>query len=163
MNFQEKDQRIEPSFSNWVKELRPPFQYDSKNGTLKKYDKLSEFKRIELFLVWLKELPLFFQCDSKNWTLFFQYDSKDWTFEVWFKELNPVFFNMTQRIELLKYDSKNWTFFLNTTHRIKDFFFSFWLKELNVTQSIESSFFNLTQRIEPFFFFQYDLKTWTFF
>ena len=33
-----KDQRIEPSFSNWLKELSPPFQYDSKNGTLKKYD-----------------------------------------------------------------------------------------------------------------------------
>ena len=70
MNFQEKDQRIEPSFSNWLKELSPPFQYDSKNGTLLKHDSLSEFKELNFFSVWLKELSLFFQCDSKNWTLF---------------------------------------------------------------------------------------------
>ena len=71
----------------------------------------------------------------------------------WLKELNPVFFfffNMTQRIELLKYDSKNWTLLPNTTHRIKDYFF------------------NLTQRIECdskhwILVFQLDSKNWTFF
>ena len=60
-------------------------------------------------------------------------NSKNWTFFFW---------SMIQRIELFffEYDSQN-----------QGLIFSIWLKELNVTQSIESSFFNLTQRIEPFF------------
>ena len=154
MNFQEKDQRIEPPFSNWLKELSPPFQYDSKNGTLKKIWLTLRIQRIELFFSMTQRIvSFFFQCDSKNWTLFFECLNELNPFVDWLKELNPVFFNMTQKIELLKYDSKNWTFFFEYDSQNQGLIFSIWRKELNVTQCIESSFFNLTQRIEPFFFF----------
>ena len=90
----------------------------------------------------------FFVDDSKIWTLFFPYDSKTWAFfqKYDLQELN-LLKNMTQRIELFKYGSKNWTFpFFLKTHRIKDWFFSIWLKAFN------PPFFNLTQRIEPSFY-----------
>ena len=123
--------RIEPSFSTWLKELNLLFQHDWKNWTFflhwlkelilfKKYD-LQELKllknmtqRIEplflwlkdvnIFSVWLKELNFFLKkkYNSKNWT-FFEYDAKNSTLFSWLwrKEFNPLFLNMTQRIEPL--------------------------------------------------------------
>ena len=128
---------------------------------------------------------------------FFEYDWKNWTFWIRLKELNilnttqriePIFkkkvielnlFNMIQRIEpSFLHDTKSWTFlpvrlkefnffehdyrielFWNVTPRIEPFFF-------NMTQRVEFDsrielFSNMTQRIEHFF--ECDSKNWTLF
>ena len=117
----------------------------------------------ELFFLWLKGLN-FFRCKELN-LFFFLFDSKNWTFflQKWRKELSPFF---------CEYDAKNWTFFLFASKNWA--FFSIWLKELNFCfPSIWLKEFNLffeldpkgwtfllsmTQRIEPFFFLEYDSK-----
>ena len=132
---------------------------------------------MELLRVWLKDFNLFILIllkafFSKNWTLFFLnflwFDSENWTsFEIktWLKELNLFSIRLTElRIVFFQFDSKNWIWLkgfnfshmtqrigpiLNMTHRIEHFF-SMWLKELNMIQSIEP-------------LFQYDSKNWTLF
>ena len=138
-------------------------------------------QRIEPFFLWIwrKELnPFFFECDVKNLIFFLNmtqriepfllFDAKKRTFIsliwmtpriVFFKEKIP------NELNFLKYDSKNWTFepcvkkqkdsengthlkyFLKWLIDLNPFFWTFsrWLKELK-------SFFNMTQRIEPFVF-----------
>ena len=124
-------------------------------------------QRIELFLIWLKELNPFFNTTRRIEPFFLQYDAENWSF---------LFLNMTQRIE---------PFFLNMTQRIEPFFSWIWLKELNffydcklfeekMSQRIEP--FSVTQRIEffsmPFLirhtelnhdFTEYNRQNWTFF
>ena len=124
----------------WHKEL-DFFRHDSKSCLLLFLNNMT--RRIE---------PSFWTChnelknDAKNWTsLFSNMTQRIEFFPKWLKVLNFFFLKMwLKRIELCKYDSENWTFpFFNTTHRIKDwcfFFFSIWLKELNMIQSIEPSF-----------------------
>ena len=102
-------------------------------------------RRIEHFLIWLKELKPSTKSESKNgffWIWLkelksFQYDSKNWN---WLKALNTLFSNMTHRFFWV------WLTGLNT------FFFK-WLIELNI-------FLQMTQRIEPSS--QNDSKNWTF-
>ena len=74
----------------------------------------------------------------------FQHDSKNWTFSgMWLKELNLL--NTTQRIEpfFKKKRTQRIEPFWNVTQRIEPFF-------PNVTHRIEPLF--MTQGIEPFFF-----------
>ena len=142
------------------------FKNDAENWTL-----------FSLNVTWRKELnPFFFECDVKNWNFFLEYDAKNWTlflFEakkrtfislIWMTprivfsnkkySMNWTFWNMTQRIEHLNHVSKRrlreWNylkFFLKWLIELNLFFWTFsrWLKELK-------SFFNMTQRIEPFVF-----------
>ena len=153
--------------------MNPLFQYDPKNWTF--------------FYTWLKELNLFLHESnnwtplkySKNWTCFWnvtqriepfflECDSKNWTFFFWMwpKELNfffAFFFlkKKTQRIELfLEYDPKNWTlrkkkeldskkwtlFFFDVAQRIDPFFY--------MTQRLDNSFFYDLQELNSF------LKIW---
>ena len=193
--------RIESFLKYDSKELYFYYQYDSKNCTFCFAKSLKDFfwiRRQELnlfffFWKWVKELNI-----KKKWL-------KDLNFiepfclgvtqwielffgvKIWLKELNfflqktlriELFFNMTLRIEpfLRKYDSKknskNSTFFSKMTQRIVFCEIKTWLTELNLL-------FNMTQRIEPIFFFKkyftqringkYDFfkkndsKNWTFF
>ena len=110
-------------------------------------------RRIEHFLIWLKELNLF-ECDSKNWN-FSTKSVQEWIFRMWLKELK--FFNMTLtelNISFLEYDAQNWTsLFSNMTHRIEHLFSRIWRTELNISfleydaQNWTSLFSNMTHRI----------------
>ena len=167
-------QRIEHLFSwTWRRELNLSSwtwrrEHNPKNWTLFEYDSMdwtffNVIQRIELLT---QRIVPFWKFDSKNWTIFFT---------IWLTELN-LFFYMAQRIEPF--------LFLNITLRIEpdlcfkkkkqlelisfskrmDLFFT-WHEELNLF------FWNVTQRIEPFFFwlwlkelncfFNYDSKNWT--
>ena len=126
---------------------------------LKEFDLLYTTKRMKLFSVWRKELSPFFimtrRIEHPFWICLnelnpFVDDSKtfskkkktfkNWTFrKMWLKGLN-----------FSEYDSKNWTFLFWIDTELRMIVF-------NMTQSIQSSFFNLTQRIE------YDSKHWTLF
>ena len=87
-------QRIEPSFSTWLKELNllfymtqriePSFLHDSKNWTFFLHNSTTWASSIKYDLR---------KYDSKNWHLFFfKYDSKNWTFFfTWLNELNLLF------------------------------------------------------------------------
>ena len=114
------------------------FQYDSKNclfffNVTRRIEPLFEcLNELNPFVDWLKELnPVFF--------FFCQYDSKDWTFEVWFKELNLFFLNTTHRIKdwFFQFDSKNWMWLKALNPRFSTWlkknwtFFSVWLEDLN--------------------------------
>ena len=98
--FESVTRSTEPSFSIWVNESNPLFQYESKNWTFfffkkKKYDS----KNWTFFEFWLKEFN-FFENDAKNRTFFLGYDAKIDPFLLNFdnKELNFLFKN----------DSMNW-------------------------------------------------------
>ena len=111
---------------------------------------------------WLKELNPF---------VFFNNDSKDWTLCQWLIELTlfyePLlnkswFFLLTQRIELSLNVTQSVDFFLSVTQRIEPS--SFW----SMTQRIEPFFLNVTQRIGPIFwmwlfFKKKNSKNWTLF
>ena len=85
---------------------------------------------VTLFFVWLSEMN-FLKYDSVKWTFFFKYDSKNWFFwQEWLKELNVFFWKKIFIKELIFLRLKGLNFFR--------------CKELNL-------FFNMTQRIEPFF------------
>ena len=93
-------------------------------------------QRIELISwIWRKELnPLFLEYDEKNWTVWFLKTTH---------RIEPSFF-VTQRIELfLEHGSRNWPFLYKKKPLRLEPFFSL----------------NMTQRIEPFFW--YDLENWT--
>ena len=137
--------RIEPSFSTWLKELNLLFQHDWKNWTFflhwlkelilfKKYD-LQELKllknmtqRIEPLFLWLKDVNIL-SVWLKELNFFFskkKIQLKELNlFWIWRKEFNPFFLTMTQRIQpsFLEYDAKNWTSFFNVTLRIEPLFF----------------------------------------
>ena len=114
-------------------------------------------QRIQLFLIWLKELNPFFNTTRRIEPFFLQYDAENWSFcsWIWRRELNLLFLNMTQRIEpfFLEYDSKSWTFFMTVSFLKKK-----WVKELNLFQYDSKNwisyyaFFNTTHRIEPWFY-----------
>ena len=127
------------------------------------------------FLKWFKELNLFLGDNSKNWT--------------WLKDLNSLFFKLDSKNWTYFDDSQTWSFFLELCH--KEFFLKKkkWLKELDRNFWLKDMFFcmaqrkffcmtqridffvwpkelkpfslNMTQRIEPFFFFA--AKNWNFF
>ena len=158
-------------------------------------------QRIGLFFLNVTQRIPFVKYDSNG--TFFQIWHKELNFFwVWLKELNFFSSNMTQRIEnpsfleydastwtfFSKYDAKNWTIFENSFDMTQRFelILLIWLKELNsFLTGLEElgSFFNTTQRIEPFleirlkvlflwknwlkelnsFFFGYDSKNWTLF
>ena len=101
-------------------------------------------QRIELFLIWLKELNHFFSdmtqrivafiksMFQRNETFFvWLKDLNTFFFSMWLKELNPFFLNMTLRNE---------PFFLEMTQRIEPSFlhnsktkaFLTWLKDLSL-------------------------------
>ena len=131
--FKKKTQSIELF---WVLEWNFFLPYESKNWIF-----LNMTHRIELFFwIWLTELNLFYN-DSKNWTLSFWVRLKNWTlFLIWLKELNFFIYKkrtMTQRSEL-----EVFVFFKQ----------KLWLKEFNLF--VFSKKKNMTQRIEPFLFFQ---------
>ena len=175
-SFLNMTQRIELFFEYWLKELNFFLNIDSKNWTFcfcLKFDtnqkieskktqriKLSVrivSQRVKFFFFWKKMTRRNdFSNDSKielfRMTQIFQYYSKVWTFFkydskielfVWFKELNFFFFDC----------DSNFNF--------------------KMTRSIETTYCNLTQRIEPsfwiwlkelnFLFLEYDAKNWTFF
>ena len=159
--FESVTQSTEPSFSIWVNESNPLFQYESKTWTFFWLEELNFFwiliQRIELFWIWRKELNLFSWIWRKDWSfsLKFWQQRIELSFQKWLNELN-----MTQRIEpfFFQFDSKNWTFclFQNVTQRI-ELLNSFtnmayskssthlnlfiWLNELDL--------FYMTLRIEP--------------
>ena len=141
---------------SWVFYMSTFFKNDAENWTLLS---LNVTSRIWTFL----------EYDAKNWTLFL-FDAKKWTFIslIW---MTPriVFFKQKNLNELnfLKYDSQNWTFepcvkkikkdsengtllkwFFEMTHRMEPFFFWTFSRWLKELKS----FFNMTQRIEPFVF-----------
>ena len=188
--FESVTQSTEPSFSIWVNESNPLFQYESKNWTLF----LIWLKELNFFEYWLKELN-FFECDAKTWTFFldmtqrlilfllnfdkkikelnllFKSDSKNW---IWLKGLN-FFFSVTQRIQFLN-SFTNMAYSKSSTHL--NLFI--WLNELDlfymtqriepywiITQRIESSFswlkeLNFLKRLNELNIFC-DPKNWTFF
>ena len=127
-------------------------------------------QRIQLFFLWyvsknctsLSYEP--FLHDSKNLTLFFNTSPR--FFSKWVKELNPFFEYDSKNWPFKKkgsknwtfffeYDSKNWTlFFWNMTQRIEPFFLEHDSKELNL-------FLSMNQRIESLS--EYDSKNRTLF
>ena len=143
---------------------------------------MTRSQRIGLFLNVTQRIP-FVKYDSNGTFFFFKYDTKNWTFFwVWLKEwnffskknrlteLNLFSSNMTQRIEpfiswiwrleldlFSKYDSKSWTIFENSLDMTQRFelILLIWLEEMN-------SFWNMTHRIEPFFF-EFDSQNWNLF
>ena len=94
--------------------------------------------------MWLKELNLFFECDSKNCHFFFSMTQR----------IEPSFFEHVSMNWTPFYDSKNWTFFQYDSKNV-----SF---NKSMFPRIEPLFSDITQRIEPLFFW-YDSKNWTFF
>ena len=164
-------QRIEPSFWTCLNELNPFEKYDSKNRIW--------LKQLVFFLVWLKDLNLFFfEYDSKNWTLliwldfffflkiwplvlmfsFPERDSKKWTI-----------FNLTQGLNFFQFDSKNeiWLKGLNlieplrTTQRI-ELFKKYDSKKYFITKYISQNWIFLEKKdSKDWTFFQYDSKNWT--
>ena len=163
-------QRIEPFFWIWFTELNPFVKFDSKNWTFFEKNRLKElnflkwFKELNpFFSIWLKELNFPFYMSQrfepcymtqrldpfyKVWPSriepFEKYDSKKWT----------SFFVRLTELNFFEYVSTNWTLFLNViqivelfsnmTQSIEPFFFWMWLKELNL------NFSDMTQRIETF-------------
>ena len=166
-------QRIDPFFfeydaKNWTffffnitQRIEPLFEYDSKNWIS--------------FWVWLKKSNFFFfEYDSMNRTHFLECES-NWNFWLknsqkkknkidfftWPEESNPLFFNMTQRIEPFSIGLKDSMLF-SLTQRIE--------LCLNRTDRIGPFFLNMTQRIEIFSWFFYmstffknDAENWTLF
>ena len=107
--------------------------------------------RIEPFKIWLTELN-FLKNDSKNWTFFFQYDSKNWTLLLQKKRLIEL--NMNQKDwTLFEYVSKIVSFSLKYESQNCPFF--------NMTQRIELFFWKKTQRIK--LFLECDWKNWALF
>ena len=161
--FSNMTHRIEHLFSRiWRTELNISFlEYDAQNWTSLfsnmthriEHPISSRIWLTEFFLIWLTELNSFFSKWLIELNIFF---SK------WLKGL--IFSKVTQRIELIfwKYNPQDWTFSLIwPKERIeilwydtKDWIFLIWLTEPN-------TFFNITQRIEPFS--PIDSKNWTFF
>ena len=163
------------TFFHMTQRIEPFFEYDSKNWIfmifwlkelnlfwiwLENLNFLNVTHRIELFY-WLKEMSSFFQNDKD----FVEYDSKNRTF-VWIcpKELN-LFWNFTQWIEhSAQKDSKNWTLkdYLNNKTFLwigkLGLFFLFDSKNWTFSQyhSKIIDLFDMTHRIELFFFEEYD-------
>ena len=142
-------------FLIWFKELN---FLNLKNETFQK-------KLLELnpFSTWLKDLIFFFQYaffeyDSKNWTLFRMTQRIEPFSSIWREELTNCFlydscidcFLCDSCIDFFSFDSKNWAFFSKFNSTI----WTFVLR--NMTQRIEP-LFNMSQWIEPFFFFK---KKW---
>ena len=139
------DDRIEPFISTWLTEIEPFF------STCLKVSTYPFWKR------WLKELNLYVQFHSKNWT----------------------FSNLTQRIEpQRKNDPKNWSSWTNNlTRRIGSFFMNMAHRfcSLNMTLGIDLNLWHMTLKtvfemtlrierlIERFFFAKDDSKNWTLF
>ena len=143
---------------------RVDFFFFEKNWTQRIETFCDMTQKIEFFLNTTQRIELFSQYDSKNWTLL-KDDSQNWTIfaKKWLKESNPFSFqktNMILRIEPFRqiwftlriqhfwtfsYDSKNWTYFYMTQRLEPSFFFSKMLTFKN------RAFFSMTQRIEPFF------------
>ena len=165
--FSNMTRRIEPFFITWLKDLVSFHQkknsknltsYDSQTWTFfSKYFSLkNDSKNWSPFSLWLSKCFFFFEIRIRLTELiFFQYDSQNWFFWIWLFWDIELFFNTTQRIEILQYNSEDSTFFLWYDSKYWTFFS-----------------FNLTQRIEPFFsigfkglnsFIEYDSKNLTFF
>ena len=144
-------QRIEPFFLSMIQRIESLSEYDSKK----------------------KKSNSFFEYDSMNRTLFFlnvsQIEIFGWKivkknkidFFTWPEESNPLFFNMTQRIEPFSIGLKDSMLF-SLTQRIE--------LCLNRTYTIGPFFLNMTQRIEIFSWFFYmstffknDADNWTLF
>ena len=125
---------------------------------------MTEKNRTLIFQIWLKSLsplskiwPSRIEPFWKMWLIeieLFKYDSKNWTLFFFWKRLTEP------RIDFLQFDSNTWV----------------WLKTLNlffnITQRIEFFFYNMThktQRIKPFLkndsknLFFHDSKNLTFF
>ena len=164
--FFTRTHRIGPFFLNMTQRI------EFFLGFLHVYFFSKMMQRIEPFCLWMwrQEFWTFLEYDAKNWTLFL-FDAKKWTSIslIW---MTPriVFFKQKNLNELnfLKCDSQNWTFepcvkkkkkkdsengtllkwFFEMTHRIEPFFFWTFSRWLKELKS----FFNMTQRIEPFVF-----------
>ena len=172
-------------FLKWLKELNL-FECDSKNWNFStKSESKNGFLECDSknwkFSIWLKELNMTHRIEhlfSRIWrtelnisfleydSQIFLYDSQNWTPElnIFLKRLKELFFTkVTQRIELIfwKYNPQDWTLSLIwSKERIeilwydtKDWIFLIWHTE-------PYTFFNITQRIEPFS--PTDSKKWTF-
>ena len=179
--FNHMTQRIEPFFvwvQNWIfskkKQESPSPKMTQRIEPFRNMTHRIEFfvtkktDRIEPFFS-LREVNLSFQHDSKN--VFFLIDSK---------KLNRISRRMTQRIEpCVKRSLKEWNFFFDSEVKNCILSFSTWLAELNLFLEYdpqnwtffqydwknselitELNFFfgKMTQRIEPFCFFQQWLK-----
>ena len=150
-------QRIEPFFLKvWPSTIEPFEKYDSKDWTLL----FNMTQRIEpSFHKWLEDLNFLLQICLIESNFFLKKKKKRWLQELIFWKYQSKYRNfilMTQRIEL--FFLKNMTHgtepFFHVTHGIEPFFPT-WLIV------IESFFFDMTQRIEPFL--EYDSKSWKFF
>ena len=118
---------------------------------------MTKSKNWTFFSKMAQRIELSFRIVSQRVKLFFFEKWLEEIFSIWLKELNFLF------------DSKNWTFFFEL--RLADVIF-FSMTHRNVTQRIEPffffdcdskilTFFKMTQRIEPSFLIW--LKKWTFF
>ena len=146
-------QRIEPFFLTWLKDLT--FFSDSQTWTF-------------FFLMWLEELDFFFGLKvhfffkkkkvTQRIELFFSQNvSKNWTslsyelFFSWLKELNSFFFQYDSKNWFLFNDAKSWTPFWICPKELNLFFFEYdsknWPCFLNMTQRIETVFWNVTQKL----------------
>ena len=165
--FESVTQSTEPSFSIWVNESNPLFQYESKNWTLFKIwlEELNFFwiltQRIDFFWILTQRIEPFFWIWLEEWTFFLGYDAKIDPFLLNFdnKELNFLFKNDSMNWIWLK--GLNLFFFFNLTQRIELFVcIKMWFKELNFWTLLQIW---LTLRIQPFWTFSYDSTNWTYF
>ena len=151
--------RIELLFCRMTHRIEPFFEYDSKNCFFFEHD--SKELNLPLFLVWLRELNLFFCMAHRIEPLFLELWLIELNLFLWLIELNPFlwlielnfFLSMIQRIEsLFEYDSKN-RFFLKRKR----------LTELNPSFHPQkwTPLFNDTKSW-TFLVFQHDSKNWIF-
>ena len=175
-----KIQRNEPSFNKWVEDLNflleicliriKLFEKYSKNWLSEKISmkvkklfddskKLNSFLNMTyrtepFFPTWLTEIEPFFSTwlwqifDTKNRIFFHKYDPKNRFF--FFENMFKDFVSMIHRIELFfQYYFKNGTLERMTQKKVNLL--------IHMTQGIEP-FSNMTQRVDPFFFFKISRK-----
>ena len=145
-------------FFVWLKELKFFFSVTHRMNLF-----FTGLKELNLLLNMIQRLQPFFH---KKWPsriepLFIQYDSKNW---IWLKGLNLFLFQVdSQNFFKIWLKELNLFFWKKWLKELYLFFFSVWLKQLNPLfehVSMTWTLFDVTQRIEPFSW--YDSENWTF-
>ena len=168
--FPNMTQRIEPSFSIWLKELNP---FLNKTHRIEPFF-LNMIHRIEpSFQKWLKklnflsekELNPFLENMTQRFEPLFQEKLKELKLFL-NQRIEPLFSDMTQRIEPSFLNMSQWIeLFFSLRLKKMSPLIKVCFKELNIfcmTQRLERFFFlfDVTQRIEPSFL--HNSKTWAF-
>ena len=153
LNFFKYDSGKWTFFSNTTHRIDFFDKNDSKNWTFFSCDA----KNWTFFLFASKNWGFFLNMTQRIELFFLQFDSKNWTFFLnWTQRVEPIYWVWLKELNL--FVSSIWLKELN--------FFSIWLKELNVflsmIQRIESLFEDDSKK-SNFFFFEYDSMNRTFF